>query len=695
MAIFATSVPSSKPPPPYPSSLNKFKPNFNHNNLIVPKNPNFNFPQKNPQKKSSKDDENSNSNPVYPWSVPLHKKNPHSIYRDIQRFARKKKVKEALTILDYLEKMGIPVNVTTLSAVIGACVGEKSIRYAREIHGHVRINGLEGNEFLRTRIVQMYGECGALEDAMSLTLGDADTNTWNALLRGNVVAGKRGYRELLGVYGKMREIGVQINEYSYSCMIKSFGGATAFKEGFKLHGLLLKNGFLQSLLLKTSLIDMYFKCGKLRLASNLFDEMPERDVVVWGVMVAGFAHNALPLQAIQCVRWMIREGVLPNSVVLTSLLPVIGEVGALELGREVHAYVLKIRTYVDHPFLKSGLIDMYCKCGDMSSGRKVFYGSRDRTTVSWTALMSGYVSNGRLDQALRTIIWMQQEGFRPDVVSVATILPVCGELRALREGKEIHGYLVKNGFLPNVSLLTSLIVMYSKCGVFQYSRRLFYNMEARNVISWTAFIITCAQNGHPYEALKVFRWMQLSTHRADHVTISSVLGTCSEFRLLKLGKEIHGQVLKKGLERVPNILARLINFYGQCGLIEKAKSVFNLCPNHGSMTSTAMISALGRHNHFTEAIAVFDQLVDDGVHPHINTFDEVLLVCDQAGFADEACRTVQLMTERYKMSVTKEQYDCLARLLSRVGRIKEAERFMQLSSRLESSSEAVKVMPSL
>ncbi|KAK2980490.1 hypothetical protein RJ640_007746 [Escallonia rubra] len=37
----------------------------------------------------------------------------------------------------------------------------------------------------------------------------------------------------------------------------------------------------------------------------------------------------------------------------------------------------------------------------------------ERNAISWTALMSGYVSNGRLEQALRSIVWMQQEGFKP------------------------------------------------------------------------------------------------------------------------------------------------------------------------------------------------------------------------------------------------------------------------------------------
>lgn len=68
---------------------------------------------------------------------------------------------------------------------------------------------------------------------------------------------------------------------------------------------------------------------------------------------------------------------------------------------------------------------------------------------------------------------MQQEGFKPDVVTVAAVLPVCSELRDIKQGKEINCYALKNLFLPNVSLVTSLMVMYSKCSVPEYPVRLF------------------------------------------------------------------------------------------------------------------------------------------------------------------------------------------------------------------------------
>ncbi|KAG4922583.1 hypothetical protein JHK82_051555 [Glycine max] len=296
----------------------------------------------------------------------------------------------------------------------------------------------------------MYTACGSLEDAQKLFDGlpCESVYPWNALLRGTVVSGKRRYIDVLKTYTEMRALGVELNVYSFSNVIKSFAGATAFLQGLKSHGLLIKNGLVDNYILRTSFIDKYFKCGKVMLACRVFEEIPERDIVVWGAMLAGFAHNRLQREVLEYVRWMVEEGVKLSSVVMTIVIPVIWEVCLRRLGQEFHAYVEKTKSYSKLVPVQSALIDMYCKCGDMISARQVFYGSKERNVVCWTALMAGYAVNGKLKQALRSTIWMQQEGFRPDVVTLATVLPVRAQLRALEQGKQIHAYALKHWFLP-------------------------------------------------------------------------------------------------------------------------------------------------------------------------------------------------------------------------------------------------------
>ncbi|XP_050253088.1 pentatricopeptide repeat-containing protein At1g71460, chloroplastic [Quercus robur] len=632
------------------------------------------FPSKKPPPFSQKD--------AFPESLPLHTKNPYAIYKDIQRFAKENKLKQAFAILDYLDQQGIPVNPTTFSSLITACVRTKSLTEGKQVHTHIRINGLENNEFLRTKLVNMYTACGSIEDAHQLfdECSSRNVYSWNALLRGSVISGRRRYRDVLSTYTEMRELGVGLNVYSFSNVIKSFAGASALWQGLKTHALLIKNGFFDSSILGTSLVDMYFKCGKIKLARRVFEEIGERDVVVWGAMIAGFAHNRLQKEALEYVRRMVEEGIRPNSVILTTILPVIGEVWAHKLGREVHAYVLKTKSYSRQIFIQSALIDMYCKCGDMGSGRQVFYASMERNTICWTALMSGYASNGRLEQALRSIIWMQQEGFRPDIVTVATVLPVCAELRALTQGKEIHAYALKNWFLPNVSIVSSLIIMYSKCGLLKYSLKLFDGMEQRNVILWTAMIDSYVEHGHLNEALGVFRSMQLSKHRPDSVTIARILSVCGELKSLKLGKEVHGQVLKKNFECTHFVSAAVVKLYGSCGAIGHAKSVFDAIPIKGVMTWTAIIEAYGYNNQCQDAIAQFDQMRSGGFTPNHFTFKVVLSICDHAGFVDDACRIFNIMRHRYKIKASEDHYSIIIGLLNRFGRIEEAQRFVQMSS---------------
>ncbi|EOY17034.1 Pentatricopeptide repeat (PPR-like) superfamily protein, putative [Theobroma cacao] len=357
----------------------------------------------------------------------------------------------------------------------------------------------------------------------------------------------------------MRLFAVKLNVYTFSTVLKSFAGASTFRQGLKTHALLIKKGFIDSLMLRTGFIDSSFRCGEIKLACHVFEEIPERDIVLWGAMIAGFAHNSMQKEALSYVRWMISERIYPHSVILTTILPVIGEVWAWKLGQEVHAYVVKTKSYSKQ-----------------------------------LVIQSGYVSNGRLDQALRSVVWMQQEGFKPDVVTVARILP------------------------------------------------------ARNVISWTAMIESYVESGRLHEAVSVFRSMQFSKHRSDSMAMARMLNVCRELRAVKLGKEIHGQVLKKDFESFLFVSAEIVKMHGSCGLMSSAKLVFDAVLVKGSMMWTAIIEAYGYNDFCEDSISHFHQMASDGFSlmtgsisqcalNHNFTFKVVFSMCRQARFVDKAC----------------------------------------------------------
>ncbi|XP_066353900.1 pentatricopeptide repeat-containing protein At1g71460, chloroplastic-like [Miscanthus floridulus] len=617
-------------------------------------------------------------------------KNAPALSAELRRLARAGRLPSALSLLDHLSHRGVPATASAFAALLSAC---RSLPHARQIHAHLRVHGLDTNEFLLARLVELYLALGATDDARGVLDGmqqhgaSATAYSWNALLHGHV---RRGRGEAAGpvadAFAEMRAAGASANEYTYGCVLKSISGSArpSMTMATATHATLVKNAFAGAPgMLMTGLMDVYFKCGKVKLAVRVFEEMPERDVVAWGAAIAGFAHKGMKREALEHFRWMVEDGVKVNCVVLTSIVPVIGELRARNLGREVHGFVLKkFGDRKDVAKVQAGLVDMYCKCGDMISGRRVFYSSKKRNAVSWTALMSGYASNGRPDQALRCIAWMQQEGIRPDLIAVGTVLPVCTKLKALGEGKQLHAYALRRWFLPNVSLCTSLITMYGTCDHLEYSHRVFHDMDKKTVQAWTALVDAYLKNGDPLTAINLFRSMLLTNRRPDAVAVTRMLSACCDIGALRLGKEVHGQVLKLRMEQLPLVAAEVVNMYGRCGDLKAAQRVFNRTESKGSMTCTVIIEAYAVNQRHKEALHLFIWMLSNKFVPTKATFDVVLKICDAAGLHDEALGIFNSMVQEYNLETSQENFDCIIRLLTGAGRISEAQRFADLKSTL-------------
>ena len=104
----------------------------------------------------------------------------------------------------------------------------------------------------------------------------------------------------------------------------------------------------------------------------------------------------------------------------------------------------------------------------------------------------------------------------------------------------------------------------------------------------------------------------MSKHMPDSVTIARILSVRGELKSLMLGKEVHGQVLKKNFECIRSVSTEVVKLYGTGGAIDHAKSVFDAIPIKGSMTCTAIIEAYGYSNWCQDAIALFDQMRSGG-----------------------------------------------------------------------------------
>src|SRR6266540_2712435 len=95
----------------------------------------------------------------------------------------------------------------------------------------------------------------------------------------------------------------------------------ALAVGKEAHGLMVKLGFETQVYVKSALVDMYAKCGCIGDARDGFHQLYDvDDVVLWTAMIAGHVQNGEHDEALLLYARMDREGIMPSTLTITSVL---------------------------------------------------------------------------------------------------------------------------------------------------------------------------------------------------------------------------------------------------------------------------------------------------------------------------------------------------------------------------------------
>ncbi|KAL1815918.1 hypothetical protein ACET3Z_018492 [Daucus carota] len=204
--------------------------------------------------------------------------------------------------------------------------------------------------------------------------------------------------QALSMYRLMFSGGVSPNNYTFPFVIKALSRAGDCRYGESVHATVIKFGLFVDLHIANSLLHMYGNFGFSRESVELFDEIPEPDVVSWNVVIDDLAQCGYFDQVLGCFDEMLFYGVEPNSVTLLGLLSACTKSGELCVGKLIHLYILKNGVLVSEN-LGNGLLNMYVKFGDMDSAEKLFGRMKWKTVFSWTSMIDGYIQKGELKSA--------------------------------------------------------------------------------------------------------------------------------------------------------------------------------------------------------------------------------------------------------------------------------------------------------
>ena len=373
----------------------------------------------------------------------------------------------------------------------------------------------------------------------------------------------------------------------------------------------------RSIISWNTLLSGYVAAGDVSCAVDLFRRMElegwEPSPVSWTSLLSVYVRNTKIAIFFHIFSEMISRGVRPTPESLSVVLSGSTEMGLIQEGKMVHSFIVRdgFERYV---FVRNSLISFYGMLGvKEEDAEMIFFETEQKNLVSWNCMISchaarfrhekaidllqqmretpgivpnivtwsavigGLVSGGRFLQSLEIFRKMQDQGVKPNSVTLATVLSSCSEISALHLGKEIHCYFLRSSFeeTSDTNLVENgLISMYAKSGSLKLALLVFHGMPARDLISWNAMISGYGVNGQGREALSLYNDMINAGIDPDGVSYVAVLSACAHAGLVAAGQKLFQQMPQPGVEHY----ACMVDLLGRAGLLKEAHRLVEEMP---------------------------------------------------------------------------------------------------------------------
>ncbi|KZV39302.1 pentatricopeptide repeat-containing protein-like [Dorcoceras hygrometricum] len=330
----------------------------------------------------------------------------------------------------------------------------------------------------------------------------------------------------LRLYSHMHTSGILVNNYTFPFVLKALAGLKLMKEGTVVHAQVIKFGILDDIYVGNSLMNLYAAVGEMGLCRKVFDEMPQIDVVSWTVMISGFREAGRLDDALITFERMKDESVMPNQVTVVNVLAACADFGALDMGVWLHELVNRCKWELD-VILGTSLIDMYMKCGKINEGLCVFGQMSEKNVFTWNTVINGLALANYGKEAVTWFFRMEQEGLKPDDVTLIAVLCACVHSGFVHMGRKIFSSLVdgKYGFPPDVRHYACMVDVLARSGCLEEAHRMITEMPFEPTVSiWGALLSGCkAQTNMELSEIAAWKLVELEPENTAYYVVLSNL----------------------------------------------------------------------------------------------------------------------------------------------------------------------------
>lgn len=493
------------------------------------------------------------------------------------------KLYSAWCLFTGMRRSGCSGDGYSFSRLLKGIASRKRLDFGQQVHSLVIKGGYECNVYVGSSLVDMYAKCERVEDTLEAfqEISEPNSVSWNALIAGFVEL--RDIETAFWLLGSMEvKAALTMDDGTFAPLLTLLDDPMFYNLSKQVHAKVLRLGLQHEITICNAMITSYADCGSVSDAKRVFDGLGgSKDLITWNSMLAGFSKHELKESAFELFIEMQRTWIEADIYTYTSILSACSGEQDQIFGKSLHCLVIK-KGLEQVTSVSNALISMYIQfpTGAMKDALSLFESLESKDLVSWNSIMTGLSQKGPSEDAVKFFSHLRSSNTEVDDYAFSAVLRSCSDLATFQLGQQIHALATKSSFESNEFVTSSLILMYSKCGVIENAQKCFEQISSKHsTIAWNAMILGYAQHGSGQISLDLFSQMCNQNVKLDHVTFTAILTACSHTGLVQEGLE-----LLNSMEPVYKIQPRMehyaaaVDLLGRAGLVNKAKELIESMP---------------------------------------------------------------------------------------------------------------------
>ncbi|KZV22129.1 hypothetical protein F511_11657 [Dorcoceras hygrometricum] len=424
--------------------------------------------------------------------------------------------KHSLTAFHDMQMDGYKPDAISVICILTVCSELEAILLGKSAHAFCIRTGIDLNLTVCNSVMGFYNDCRKLTVSFGIfdRMFHKSVVSWNTMISGCVDNGEPE-RALLLLH-QMRLQGVEFDLVTLISALSYCRQSQNVMLGSAIHNYAIKTGFADVSSLANSLVTMYINFGQVGAGRLLFDYMPNKSVVSWNAILTGYRYHNLQKETLELFNRMIKKGYRPNHVTLLNVLPACCTVleacrhlQNLHISNSILAFVVQ-KGFDKDVAISNALIDLFGKCGSISSAKTLFELLQQKDTKSWSIMVNVYGLNGDGESALALYSQMRFLGLKPDKVTYMGILSACSHSGLVEQGRMVFNCMIQDSILPCMEHYACILDLLGRKG---------YLNDARDIV-------------------------QNVLRKPSESVLKSLLGACLSHENYELGEEIGRSLLE-------------------------------------------------------------------------------------------------------------------------------------------------------